>query len=237
MNRIFVLGFVYVFLSLACQHKPTEVVTPNKPADTTQTGGGGKQPCDSNIIYFAKDILPILNSNCAMSGCHDNGTAADGIILTSYEKVMQSGVVTPFNLSNSDLHEVITETRPDKVMPPPPRTKLSAEQISKIEKWINQGAKNIICDDDNCDTVNISYANMISKTMQTNCIGCHGNTNPSAGITLSTYAGLSSVAANGKLVGSITHAAGFKAMPVGSKLSACEIKQVQKWVDMGYPNN
>ena len=236
MNRLVVLGLVYMLIAVSCQHKPTELNVPSIPKDTTGTGGN-KQPCDSTVVYFGRDVLPILNSNCAMSGCHDAGTAAEGIVLTSYEKVMQTARVVPFNLNNSELYEVITETDPDKRMPPPPKPALTAAQIALIAKWINQGAKNLVCDEQNCDTVNISYANMISKTMNTYCVGCHGASNPSAGINVSNYAGMAAIAGNGKLVGSVTHAAGFKAMPQGGKLPACEIKQIQKWVAMGYPNN
>lgn len=236
MNRILVFTLVYLLFAVSCQHKPTELAIPSEPKDTSGTGGN-KQPCDSNVVYFGRDVLPILNSNCAMSGCHDDGTASDGIVLNSYDKVMNTGKVVPFDLNSSDLYEVITEDRPDKRMPPPPKPALTAEQIALIAKWINQGAKNLICDEQNCDTINISYANMISKTMNTYCVGCHGASNPSAGINVSNYAGMAVITANGKLMGSITHAAGFKAMPQGGKLPACEIKQIQKWVAMGYPNN
>jgi hypothetical protein len=48
---------------------------------------------------------------------------------------------------------------------------------------------------------------------------------------------MSAIAANGRLIGSITHIAGYKAMPQGGKLPSCEIKQIQKLVAMGFPNN
>ena len=236
MKRFLVLGVVCMWVMASCQHKPTELNVPSIPKDTIGTGGN-KQPCDSTVVYFGRDVLPILNSNCAMSGCHDAGTASDGVILNSYDKVINTGKVVPFDLNSSDLYEVITEDKPDKIMPPPPRPKLTATQIALIAKWINQGAKNLVCDEQVCDTVNISYANMIGKTMTTYCAGCHNANNPSAGVNVSNYSGMAAIAANGKLIGSITHAAGFKAMPQGGKLPACEIKQIQKWVAMGYPNN
>lgn len=236
MNRILVFGLVYILIAVSCQHKPTELNLPIIPKDTIGTGGN-KQPCDSTVVYFGRDVLPILNSNCAMSGCHDAETAAKGIVLTSFQKVMQTGKVVTFDLNSSDLYEVIIEDKPDKRMPPPPKSALSAAQVALIAKWINQGAKNLICEEQNCDIINISYGNMIAKTMNTFCVGCHGANNPSAGINLTNYAGMAAIAANGKLMGSITHAAGFKAMPQGGKLPSCEIKQIQKWVAMGFPNN
>jgi len=73
--------FIFLVILEACQHK-AEIINPTtKPTDTT--GNNNPTPWDSNIVYFDKDILPILNSNCAMSGCHDAGTAAEGIILNT----------------------------------------------------------------------------------------------------------------------------------------------------------
>jgi hypothetical protein len=46
------------------------------------------------------------------------------------------------------------------------------------------------------------------------------------------------VAANGRLVGVISHAAGYPAMPQGGpKLSDCEIARIRTWVRQGTPNN
>ncbi len=234
MHRFWILGLLYMLVSLSCQHKPAEVITPPQNIDTS---GNPKQPCDSTVVYFGRDVLPILNTNCAMSGCHDAGTASDGIVLNSYNNVINTGRIVPFDLNSSDLYEVIIEDKPDKRMPPPPKSALNATQIALIAKWINQGAKNLICEEQNCDTINISYGNMIAKTMATYCIGCHGANYPGAGLNLTNYAGMSAIAANGRLIGSITHIAGYKAMPQGGKLPSCEIKQIQKWVAMGFPNN
>jgi hypothetical protein len=74
--------------------------------------------------------------------------------------------------------------------------------------------------------------------MNTYCKGCHNPTSLGGGIDVSTYTAVKTIAANGKLMGSITHATGFIAMPQGSnKLSDCRIKQVQKWISAGSLNN
>ena len=75
-----------------------------------------------------------------MSGCHDDGSHQDGVVLTSYEKVMATADVRPGRPDNSDLYEVLIETDPDKKMPRPPRNPLTNTQIGQIKKWIEQGA-------------------------------------------------------------------------------------------------
>src|SRR5688500_8454507 len=101
---LLLVGFVFLFSS-ACTHDPVvgpidpgpdpdPIDTTENPIDTSDTG----VPCDPAIIYFDMDILPILHSNCAKSGCHDAITHQEGIILDSYENVMNSDVIKPFDL-------------------------------------------------------------------------------------------------------------------------------------------
>ncbi len=74
--------------------------------------------------------------------------------------------------------------------------------------------------------------------MNTYCKGCHQPASLGGGIDLSTYAAVKVQALNGKLMGSITQASGFSAMPKGgSKFSDCKIIQLQKWIAAGTPNN
>lgn len=89
-----------------------------------------------------------------------------------------------------------------------------------------------------CDTVNMQYAASIKPILQNNCYACHGNGLSNGGVTLDTYAGVKAVADNGKLVGVINHAAGFKQMPQGgAKLSQCNIDKIEAWIKRGAPNN
>jgi len=214
----------------------TDVDTTDNPVDTTDMG----TPCDSNTIYFNQQILPILQSNCAFSGCHDAATAQDGVILESYEQVMQTADVRPFDLSGSDLYEVITEDDEDKRMPPPPNARLTSGQVQLISQWILQGAENLECDEDaqGCDTENRSFAAHIQPVITNNCLGCHSGGAPSGGINLSTYAGVKTVADNGRLLGAIRREAGFSPMPQGAaQLPQCTIDQFAAWVADGAPNN
>ncbi len=231
-NLLLITLTVFGFLVIleACQHK-TEIVNPTtKPTDTT--GNNNPTPCDSNIVYFDKDILPILNSNCAMSGCHDAGTAAEGIILNSYTNVMATGRITPFNPGKSELYEVITETKPDKIMPPPPAAKLSATQIALIAKWINQGAKKVDCNSSSCDTLNVTYTKQVSKLLTANCVGCHNAAKPSGSVLLDTYDNAKQFTLNGNVVGSVLGGT----MPKGATpLNACNKRILQLWAANACP--
>jgi mono/diheme cytochrome c family protein len=198
-------------------------------------------PCDPSVVYFTTEVLPILRSNCAKSGCHDAITHEEGIILDSYQNVMNSDdVVEPFDLDDSEMFEKITEDDSDDRMPPPPNQRLTADQINTIATWILQGAKDLTCDDNTggCNTNNITYSGFVAPLLTTNCVGCHSGGAPSGGITLNTHAGVQSVALNGRLYGAISHASGFQPMPRGSaKLSQCTIDKVKAWIDNGAQNN
>jgi mono/diheme cytochrome c family protein len=122
-------------------------------------------------------------------------------------------------------------------MPPAGEPVLTADQIAVIRQWILEGANNTTnCS--GCDTTVFTYSGAIKSIMHNNCVVCHSGTLQNGGVDLSNYTGAHAVAVNGKLIGTITHAAGFVAMPQGAnKLSNCNITQIQKWIDAGAQNN
>ena len=220
------LLLVFFAQFFACTHEPTN---PNSIPPTVNIN------CSPDSVYFVNEVMPIIASNCAMSGCHDAITRAEGVVLINYATVME--YVRAGNASRSELYEVIVETDPDKRMPPPPRSPLTASQIAKIQKWINQGAKNNSCVG-SCDTTQFTYAAVIKPMMDNKCAGCHKAGNLRGNVDLSNYNGTKVVALNGKLLGSISHQSGFSPMPKNSaKLSDCEITQVRRWIAAGSLNN
>jgi mono/diheme cytochrome c family protein len=230
----------------ACKHDavvPTS--TPGQPATGNGNGGGGgggnnNHPCHPDTVYFENDILPLIISNCAMSGCHDAQSAQDEVILTNYSNIIQSGQIIAGNPGDSELFEKITESRLDKRMPPPPTSALSTAQIALVRKWIQQGAKNNRCDNNAgpCDTSNLSYAIHIVPLFQGNCTGCHNNNLSSGGVNLATHAQTVVAATSGRLLGALKHSSGFVAMPLGgSRLDSCSIAKVELWIQKGLPNN
>jgi cytochrome c553 len=89
-----------------------------------------------------------------------------------------------------------------------------------------------------CDTSNITFSLSVAPVLNANCVGCHGGNTPSAAIRLDTYAGVKQQADNGRLLGTVTHAASYSPMPKGgAKLSDCNIAKIRKWIAAGSPNN
>lgn len=207
--------------------------------DTTFTNpGGGGQECDPDTIYFQNEVLPLLISTCGVIGCHDPGTAQDGIILTDYTSIMQTADVRPGDPEGSDLFEVITDDDPEDRMPPIPRQPLNAVQIAKIEKWILQGAQNNQCETANCDTTNVTFSGQIFPLIQNSCLGCHSGASPSGGLLLTNHSQIASASISGNLMGSIRHENGYSPMPKnGAQLNECTITQFEKWIENGTPNN
>ena len=118
MKRVILVVFFGFFLGLAsCTHK--EDITLQVPVvkDTA---------CDPNLVYYVNDIQPILNSSCAYSGCHDVVTHADGVDLSSYDKVISTGEVQAGNPNGSELYEKIADGKM------PPSGPLPVNQQQKI---------------------------------------------------------------------------------------------------------
>jgi len=219
---------IFILITSSCKH---EIPVNNFEEPIT----GGTQSCSTDTVYFQNKILPLLNSGCAMSGCHDAISHKDGVNLTSYSKIMSTGGVRPGSPANSKLYTVLNKTGSDR-MPPPPAAAFTAAEKALINKWILQGALNNACND--CDTTVFTYSGAVAPIMNTFCKGCHNPSSLGGGIDVSTYAAVKSIALNGKLMGSIKHSAGYIAMPQGStKLSDCRIEQIQKWITAGTLNN
>ena len=243
------LAFCFVGI-LSCKHDPSfmlmdDDMMPNdtmmidttitNPPDTMAT-----EPCDPDIVYFDQEILPILISNCAFSGCHDDASAEDGVILTSYEKVIETADVEPFNLDDSEIYEVLVDDDEVERMPPAPTDRLSSDKINLIAKWILQGGKDLDCDPNasGCDTDNVSFSQIIQPVIQNTCEGCHSGPVPSGGIDLSDHTGIQSVALDGRLIGAVDWQPGFEQMPQGgAKLDDCFIDQLEAWIADGAPDN
>lgn len=253
MAIIFMVAGFMIFMP-ACVHDPTLPIDPGpidttgnpidttgNPIDTSNNVDTTGVPCDPNVVYFEVQILPILRSNCAKSGCHDAITHQEGIILDSYENVMNADVVRPGRPDNSDLFERITDDDLDDRMPPLPNDQLTNEQINLIRKWIQSGAEDITCNPNygSCNSTNMSFNGDIVPILNTNCVGCHSGIAPSGGVTLNTYEGVRTVALSGKLSGVISWTPGFPQMPKGAaqKLPDCTIQKINSWINDGAQNN
>ncbi|MCB0677696.1 MAG: hypothetical protein KDC30_13450 [Saprospiraceae bacterium] len=229
--------------TISCQHSPIlsddgpPVDTiPDDPIDTTMNG----TPCDPDLVYFDLQVLPILRSNCAKSGCHDAITHEEGVILDSYENVLATTEIKVSDPYDSDILEAIFDDKPEDRMPPPPNTPLSQEYIDLIVDWIVQGAKDLDCDPDSggCNTDNVTFSQDVFPVMQITCIGCHSGAQPQGNLDLSTYDKIKIVANDGRLLGAIKGESGYVQMPFGGQpLPQCTIDKISAWVADGAPQN
>jgi hypothetical protein len=198
--------------------------------------------CDTSVIYFQSDILPILIGNCAYAGCHDPISAEHELVLTNYEALMShKDLVVPFELEKSELYEKITEDKVSDRMPPLPNEALTGDQILKIQKWILQGAQNNTCHNgmsNSCDTTMVSYAKDVKPIFDTYCVTCHGSSNPNGGVSLTSFDGASVIAKTGKLLGVVTWTNGFLMMPLGgNQIPDCDVNTLTAWINQGVMNN
>lgn len=208
----------------SCKHEIP--VVPGSPG-----GGGG-----STAVCFESEVLPIFQSYCARSGCHDAATASEEYVLDSYAHIVARGI-RPGNAANSKIYEVLNKTNDDR-MPQIPNEPLSAAQKSIIARWINEGAQNTTGCAPVCDSSSFTYSGNVKPILQTHCLGCHSGTAAAGGyIPLDTYDGIKEMVTGNYLLPAIQHT-GPSPMPKnGSKLSDCKIAIISKWIAAGAPNN
>ena len=183
---------------------------------------------------FTRDILPVLVSRCASTGCHDAITHEEGYIFASYTTAMKA--VTPGNPGESKLYKVITLASGEEKMPPAGSNQLTLAEKDSIRKWISYGALNETCGEI-CDTINpVTFSGTIWPVIQTSCTGCHSGTSPSGNISLVSYNNVATVASNGLLIKSL-NGTGVPRMPPAGFFSACRIRQFDIWIKNGFLNN
>ncbi len=220
-------GLLLLFSVLTLSRCTYEQIIPADSGGQTSTG-----------ICFETDILPIFQSNCTQSGCHNSRDRRDGYDLTNYAGIMK-GIVAG-NFRKSEIYESLVETGDDR-MPPFPYDPLSQANIDLIAKWIQEGAKNTFnCANTptTCDLNSVTYSGTIAPLMAKYCNGCHSGTAPSGNIRTANYTALKTLTTRPSFMGSMRHLSGFSPMPQNAaKLSTCQLDQIQKWLDLGAKND
>jgi hypothetical protein len=201
----------------------------------------GTPPVQNDSICYSQDVQPILTSNCALSGCHDNITHAGDYIFLSYNGTMASGTVVPHDPANSILYQAITSSEGKQIltdlMPPSPNNPLNQAQINIIHQWISEGALNRDCSGQPCDLLNVTFTGIVWPIIQNSCTGCHSGAAPSGNLHLESYSDVKTIANNGKLLGVINAQSPYPQMPPGTPLSSCRKDQITLWVNNGGNNN
>ena len=199
-------------------------------ADTMNSVGsfGAARAC------YQRDVAPILQSSCAIPGCHDSATRVHGVQLDSLSEVMKQ--VVPGHPDYSWLYLYIIGRGTD-LMPPDPYPPLTVAQEDTIRNWILYGALNEYCGE-NCDTLTFpGFQTSISPIIQNNCLGCHSGILAQDGFRLENYNEVRSAAISGKLMGAINGKTGYAFMPPSGALTDCQIRMIRKWIQGGSQNN
>jgi hypothetical protein len=201
---------------------------------TTAPPGGGTGTDYIARACFTRDILPVIVSRCASTGCHDAASHKEGYNYTTFANIRAS--VSPGNPASSRIYKAITTASGENKMPPSKSPQLTVAEKDSIRNWITYGALNENCGE-KCDTVNtVTFSGSIWPVIQSACVGCHSGTSPSGNVLLANYNNVAAIAANGTLIASLK-GTGVPKMPQGSSLSACRIRQFELWIKNGYTNN
>jgi hypothetical protein len=233
-------------------------------------GGGAPKPGEP--IDFTNHVLPILEDRCF--SCHQepynkNGRTIQpkaGLALNTYEMVMKGNldatVVTPGDVEDSYLHEVLTLDEDDDMFMPPKGGPLTPEQIDIIKRWIEEGAKPKAGGSGVADASGgISFHDHIFPILEERCLDCHGEPyvkngrtiHPKAGLALDTYEAVLKGNLDGAIIDRGDHEESTLYVvitldpddseimpPKGDPLSAEEIELFKKWIDEGakeYPSD
>ena len=132
MKKIFLailsISAFSIVLITSCKKDKTSAATPTVECDTAV------------VISFATDISPIIEMNCATSGCHDQSSAADGRIYSdgagNASHPLISAAANSANFMGSMNHESGFSAMPDG------SPKLTDDQLTKLQCWINNGKPN-----------------------------------------------------------------------------------------------
>ncbi len=124
---------VLTVLTVSCTSYKRDILYPASAcaADTLTT------------ISFSKNVWPIIQENCAISGCHTGSTPTGNLNMDSavaYTNLLNSGsgYINTANPQVSLLYNKISTA--SAIMPP--TGKMSDCNVNTILKWIEQNAKN-----------------------------------------------------------------------------------------------
>ncbi|MGV6845349.1 MAG: hypothetical protein ACWA42_04385 [Lutibacter sp.] len=154
----------------------------NGDSNSNNDNSGNNSGSDntSNKTTYLADVQPILNQLCV--SCHGGANPTEGIDLSTYEKAKY--------YVNKVIEAMSKPANSDDIMPP--SGKVDQSIINTIIKWKDDGLLEGQANSggntgggNNSGTV--TYANGIQNALTQNCTACHGNTNPSAGLSLTTY--------------------------------------------------
>jgi hypothetical protein len=192
-------------------------------------------------ICFDRDVLPIFQNNCSISGCHDGNGESD-LTFKSYLDI-SSSVVAGNPVASRAYNAIITTWGENKM---PPDKPLVLENRTIIRVWIEQGARLTVCKDGNTDvSTRACFTRDILPVLISHCATalCHDAITHKEGYIFTDYATtLNAVTSgspgNSKLYQVIKIETGESKMPPSgsAQLSSAEIDSIGKWIAYGALN-
>jgi len=89
-----------------------------------------------------------------------------------------------------------------------------------------------------CDTSAVTFSQDIAAIISTNCVSCHSDNNPTAGLSLEGHANVSSSALGGGLMNRIQRPSGDPLlMPPSGPISDCDQSKLREWINQGALDN
>ncbi|MCW3124861.1 MAG: hypothetical protein JWO03_519 [Bacteroidetes bacterium] len=95
----------------------------------------------SGTMSFKKDIIPIITTHCAISGCHTGPTPEANLNMDSanaYHNLISKGYVIAGKSNYSIMYNQMLGTGGVPIMPP--TGQLDHSLTDKVYCWINEGA-------------------------------------------------------------------------------------------------
>jgi len=205
LAALIALAIPFLIFFSSCEHDPEMPAIANG-VDST--------------VCFDNKILPLIQKNCSMSGCHDGSSEFS---LNNYQEI--SGKIVAGNPNSSELYKVIT---PNKFtnkpsMPPSPKPHLDNADITLIELWILEEAN--------------SFSKVVMPVLANNCQSCHSGETPSGNLTLTDYSQIKEAVNTKSLLKHILEQDNYSLMPPSGQLTDCDIAKIKKWISNGLPNN
>jgi hypothetical protein len=205
-----------------------------------------------DVVCFDSLVLPIFQSSCGISGCHD-GTGEDaGYYLRNYNGIMEG--ITPYDPEGSKIYKALVTVWSENAMPPD--QPLSETNRSIIRVWIEQGALETHCSiPDTTDTTNnlVKYRACFEKDIlpifQNSCAkantgySCHDEVHHEEDYILTSYPtvtsrGISAGNPNGSTLYLITSPGVEDHMPPSpfAALTSAERDSIYHWISYGALN-
>ncbi len=117
-SLLFAISIIFIINS--CRHESISIESTPNP-----------------VIFFTTDVLPIFQTNCAVTGCHDGGNNSRKLVLNNYNEIIKD--VQKGNPQGSKIYTVLNSTYGGGM---PPNKPLTESQRSIIRLWIMEGALN-----------------------------------------------------------------------------------------------